>query len=377
MSLGFNSVMFVLLATAVVALRRRQTLRAWWMALGLLLMAAGGVLALIRPPHFLLLALICWLLFVHLPLFLAAGAWVQWRATPWSAKLAAGVAASIAVIGVDAFWIEPTHLEITHLTIHSSKLSRPVRVVVLADIQMDNFGAYEQQAFRLTLDQHPDLILLAGDYLQASPEKRLVMQHEVNSFLRSIEFHAPRGVYAIRGNVDKGNWAGTFDDLAIHVVEQTEVFDLPELRLSCLSCNDSFNYQTHLPAPPGGRFHLLLGHSPEYALGPSQADLALAGHTHGGQVRLPLLGPVTTLSDLPRHNGAGLSLRPNGEKMYVSRGVGMERGDAPRLRFLCRPELTVIDLLPEEPPQRQPDRSGAPCPTVGSSGAGRLTYSEP
>jgi len=38
---------------------------------------------------------------------------------------------------------------------------------------------------------------------------------------------------------------------------------------------------------------------------------------------------------------------PNGANLLVSRGIGMERDDAPRLRFLCRPELTVIDIIPE------------------------------
>jgi len=75
--------------------------------------------------------------------------------------------------------------------------------------------------------------------------------------------------------------------------------------------------------------------------------LSLAGHTHGGQVRLPVLGPVTTLSSVPRRYAAGLSVRPAGGHLFVSRGIGMERENAPRLRFLCRPQLVVIDLLPE------------------------------
>ena len=76
------------------------------------------------------------------------------------------------------------------------------------------------------------------------------------------------------------------------------------------------------------------------------ADLILAGHTHGGQVRLPLLGPLLTLSQVPRSWAAGRTELPGGGTLIVSRGVGMERHDAPRLRFLCRPELVVLDLIP-------------------------------
>jgi uncharacterized protein len=91
----------------------------------------------------------------------------------------------------------------------------------------------------------------------------------------------------------------------------------------------------------------VLGHSPSYAFGSVPADLALAGHTHGGQVRLPWVGPLTTFSVIPRRFSAGLADRPHGGKLLVARGIGMERGAAPRLRFLCRPELAVIDLVPQ------------------------------
>ena len=95
-----------------------------------------------------------------------------------------------------------------------------------------------------------------------------------------------------------------------------------------------------------GPYHIVLGHRPDYALGRIDADLLLAGHTHGGQVRLPFVGPLLTLSRLPRSWAVGRSELPGGQTLYVSRGVGMERGGAPRIRFLCPPELVVIDILP-------------------------------
>jgi uncharacterized protein len=91
----------------------------------------------------------------------------------------------------------------------------------------------------------------------------------------------------------------------------------------------------------------VLGHCPQFAMGNVEADLLLAGHTHGGQVRLPWIGPLTTGCAVPRSWAAGLTELPGGRKLIVSRGTGMERGCAPRIRFLCRPELVVIDLVPE------------------------------
>src|SRR5690606_28729056 len=74
-------------------------------------------------------------------------------------------------------------------------------------------------------------------------------------------------------------------------------------------------------------------------------DLYLCGHTHGGQVRLPLIGPLVTSSKLGRRYVMGL-YREGRTHLYVSRGVGFEGLGAPRVRFLCPPEITLIRLAP-------------------------------
>jgi predicted MPP superfamily phosphohydrolase len=72
-------------------------------------------------------------------------------------------------------------------------------------------------------------------------------------------------------------------------------------------------------------------------------DLVLAGHTHGGQVVFPLFGPPHTAMRLPRRYAGGLHDH-GGTPLHVSRGVGMERGFAPPVRFLCPPEVCVLDV---------------------------------
>jgi predicted MPP superfamily phosphohydrolase len=92
---------------------------------------------------------------------------------------------------------------------------------------------------------------------------------------------------------------------------------------------------------------LVMGHAPEFMLSAAELDVPLvllAGHTHGGQVVLPLLGPPLTLARVPRRLARGGLHRIGESWACVSRGIGMERGHAPRIRFLCRPELVVIDL---------------------------------
>jgi predicted MPP superfamily phosphohydrolase len=73
-------------------------------------------------------------------------------------------------------------------------------------------------------------------------------------------------------------------------------------------------------------------------------DLALAGHTHGGQVVVPFFGPLLTLSDVPRHVAAGGVHELGPVRVHVSRGVGMERGSAPQIRFFCPPEICLLTL---------------------------------
>lgn len=86
---------------------------------------------------------------------------------------------------------------------------------------------------------------------------------------------------------------------------------------------------------------LALAHSPDLLLDPGRERVALivAGHTHGGQVRLPLVGPVYRVTDVPLRYAAGLS-RHGSTWLYVSRGVGSTY----RLRLLCRPEVSLLVL---------------------------------
>jgi predicted MPP superfamily phosphohydrolase len=102
---------------------------------------------------------------------------------------------------------------------------------------------------------------------------------------------------------------------------------------------------------PRADLRVVFGHSPDFVralAGWAPVDLALAGHTHGGQVVLPGFGPLVTLSRLPRRYAGGLNDYA-GIPLHVSRGVGLERGSAPPIRFLCPPEVSLLRLRSESP----------------------------
>lgn len=87
---------------------------------------------------------------------------------------------------------------------------------------------------------------------------------------------------------------------------------------------------------------LLLFHSPiTFELLKSRFEIALAGHTHGGQIRFPFLGPLW----LPNGSHSFVSgfYEKAGQKMYVSRGIGTS---ILPIRFNCRPEIAVFDFVP-------------------------------
>jgi predicted MPP superfamily phosphohydrolase len=90
---------------------------------------------------------------------------------------------------------------------------------------------------------------------------------------------------------------------------------------------------------------ILLYHSPDLIYESSEAgiDLQLSGHTHGGQVRLPLFGALFSGSLYGKEFEAG-RYQVGGSTLYVSRGIGMEGAGAPRVRFLCPPEIILWEV---------------------------------
>jgi predicted MPP superfamily phosphohydrolase len=97
------------------------------------------------------------------------------------------------------------------------------------------------------------------------------------------------------------------------------------------------------PVPPGAAT-LLLSHNPDIVLGlgARRPGLVLCGHTHGGQIRLPLVGAVVTHSALPRRYAMGL-VQYGDVPLFVTRGVGYSGLD---LRLNCPPEVAVLRLVP-------------------------------
>ncbi len=289
--------------------------------------------------------LLSWALFAHGPLLLVAVAVLHWRDSRRVAGAAIAGAALLIAVGADAFLVEPSRLEVTTLRIRSPRVKAPLRLVLVADVQTDHVGTREREVVRRVLAEKPDLVLIAGDHLQEGDDRKMSrLRSAYRAVLLEEGFRAARGVVAVEGNTDSPGWRGIFAGLPVECTSATATLAFGDVSVTALSLQDSFDPALVVSRAPG--FHVVLGHGPDYARGRIDADLLLAGHTHGGQVQLPWIGPLVTLSTVPRSWASGVTALEGGRTLVVSRGIGMERGLAPRLRFLCPPELVVIDVEP-------------------------------
>jgi predicted MPP superfamily phosphohydrolase len=304
-------------------------------AAGLAIVLGGGPFGVMR--------LACYAIFVHASALSALAFLQAWKS---SRRLAVGllaVTSSLVLVALDAFVIEPQHLAVSHVRLASSRAPRALTIAVLADVQTDHVGVYERDAFAAVVKEKPDLVLFAGDYVQVAKPELHPEREALRAAMRDVGLAAPLGVYAVRGNVDPNGWEEIFEGVST-TFERTRAVDAGDVRVTGLGVDDSFDPTLRISA--ADRFHIVLGHAPNFALGDVQADLLVAGHTHGGQVRLPWVGPLVTFSAIPRRWAEGATPLSGGRWLVVSRGVGLERGQAPRLRFLCRPEIVVIHVDP-------------------------------
>lgn len=297
--------------------------------------------------------------FAFVPLALAALARrpIRERLTmPARAMLIASLA--IWPAAAYAFLIEPFRLQTERhtLEIADRPLDLPeLRIGVLSDLQTDRITDYERHVIDSLLAEKPDLILIPGDLFQGDDVDFDGAVAEYNTLLSRLE--APLGVYFVTGDVDPKRYvsrllAGTrirnLDNQSIEIDFQGRKIDLCGITIDNGQRPDAERVaKRFMEQPVPGRLRLAFAHHPDdvnlFGRAPG-LDLFVSGHTHGGQIVLPFLGPLVTLSNLPKSIGAGGLHRYIVRNIYVSRGAGMERSHAPRIRFLCPPEIAILTV---------------------------------
>ena len=248
-----------------------------------------------------------------------------------------------AAVAMDAIYIEPQWLNVTqhNVELGSTALGRSLKIAQISDLHTHGLGKLEQKVLKELAREQPDIIVITGD--TTSPGASDSQRIEVLSRLK-----AKIGVYASRGNWEI--WAPM--DNEEDVYRKSEITYLLnkaikiQTGLWLVGIDDSLagapNVERALDSIPKSDTCIALIHSPigfdDRKLS-DRCTLVFAGHTHGGQVRLPLWGPIW----LPPASGSYVSgwYARNGSRMYVSRGLGMSILD---VRFFCRPELAFFTL---------------------------------
>jgi hypothetical protein len=223
--------------------------------------------------------------------------------------------------------------------------SQPIRIVHISDTHCDPKVRLEDRLPDIIADLKPDIILFTGDAINSIdglPNFRRLM-----SRLAAV---AP--TYAVRGNWewdrfrDIDLYAGTGVTELITRVQPVNIRGAT-LYLVGVAWPDWPPATPLQNIPPPGALTVMMYHTPDLALQvPIKTDLLLVGHTHGGQIALPFYGALVTLCRGGKRFERGM-YDLGGPMMHVSRGIGMEGGYVPRVRFFSRPDVSLIELAPK------------------------------
>ena len=267
-------------------------------------------------------------------------------------RLVAGVAAVGAGGLVYAREVEPRLLEVVRLDLTLPRIAAAFdgyRIVQIGDLHLDDWAkpARLHRIAEMVNAESPDLIAITGDFASYSA-RRLDTERLVGALRR---LSAPDGVLAILGNHDYL----TDVKLIRRCIREAGLTELLNefvtlgrggSELHVAGIDDVMEGRSRLDLVlrdlPASGAAVLLAHEPDFAdvaAAAGRFDLQLSGHSHGGQVRVPLLGKAV-LPPFSQRYTRGLH-KVGGMLVYTNRGLGTVHA---RLRFGCRPEITALTL---------------------------------
>lgn len=247
--------------------------------------------------------------------------------------------------GVENRWIEVVRRQ--HRLPRLPTAWDGVTIAQLSDLHIDQWMtiARVQQIVAQTNALGADIIVLTGDYITQEP-KRYVAQ--VTPALTGLS--APMGVYGVLGNHDqlapKSVRRALQNAGVIELRNDLRTLQRDSTSLHIAGVNDvqwgQADITKVIDALPRQGCAVLLAHEPDFADTVAyfdRFDLQLSGHSHGGQLRLPLIGPLHTPDGSKKYRDGAYQVGTM--KLYVNRGVGTT---GLHLRVNCRPEITLHTL---------------------------------
>ncbi len=265
---------------------------------------------------------------------------------------------SVLFLWVWSVFIEPyCMLNVKYQDIHVKDFPdgfQNLKIAVVADIHAGNWFLERRRAKRI-LDavnaQNPDIILFLGDYTNGYYYQTTLDRDSLQNYLS--QFKAKIAKFGILGNHDaflgKRYMMNVLKNSSITpLVNSNAKVSTPYGDFYVAAIADpqtlSYSYSKALKDIPPNAPVIFMTHNPAIAREiPHRVDLVLAGHTHGGQLRLPFIGNIFSIKNIPRSRTEGVSYF-NNHTIYTSKGLGTSRFP---VRFFCEPEFTILRIYPK------------------------------
>lgn len=266
--------------------------------------------------------------------------------------LAAGAGLGYAQL-VEPHWIHWRRLPLAIENLPESLVGKTM--MHLSDLHIGPIvdADYLKRALAACAEHKPDLIILTGDFVQAYGKRYTGSLQEVMRHLP----RAPLGTYAVLGNHDYSDYWRVLG-VADTVAAQLRELDIAVLRnevaevaggLQIAGMDDywspRFEGEKTLAKLDRRRASIVLCHNPDACdrdIWRGYHGWTFSGHTHGGQVRIPLYGPPL-LPVRNRRYTQGVFALPEGRRLYINPGLGYLQ----KVRFNVRPEITLFRLRRE------------------------------
>jgi predicted MPP superfamily phosphohydrolase len=279
------------------------------------------------------------------------------RGRLWGKRLRIALASILLLLTAGlgwAFFIEPNRLIVRYETLQMQQWPASLsnlKIAVLSDLHVG--GAFIDDdklrtIVRRTNELQPDLIVILGDYISGGRNDPTRAPETYAPLLK--EFRAPLGVYSVLGNHD---WwydgmrvRRALEANGIKVLEnETAQLDVRGTTLWLAGLADLWTrtprIRETIGAIPEGDTIIALTHNPDiFRRMPQRVALMIAGHTHGGQIRLPFIGPIVQPSRVSPAYTRGHVLE-DGHHLFVTTGIGTSIVPA---RFGVTPEIVLLTL---------------------------------